>query len=46
MVFSSPIFLFLFFPLTVLLYFLIPAKLLRVRNALLTVASLIFSRFG
>lgn len=46
MVFSSPIFLFLFFPLTVLLYFLIPAKLLRVRNALLTVASLIFYSFG
>ena len=46
MTFSSPIFLFLFFPLTVLLYFLIPAKLLRVRNALLTVASLIFYGFG
>ena len=46
MTFSSPIFLFLFFPLTVLMYFLIPAKLLRVRNALLTVASLIFYGFG
>lgn len=46
MTFSSPIFLFLFFPLTVALYFLIPAKLLRIRNALLTAASLIFYGFG
>ena len=46
MTFSSPVFLFLFFPLTVLLYFLIPAKFLRARNALLTAASLIFYAFG
>ena len=46
MTFSSPVFLFLFFPLTVLLYFLIPAKYLRARNALLTAASLIFYAFG
>ena len=46
MTFSSPVFLFLFFPLTVCGYFLIPAKYLRGRNALLTVASLIFYAFG
>lgn len=46
MTFSAPIFLFCFFPTVLLLYFLIPPKLLRVRNALLTVASLIFYGFG
>ena len=46
MTFSSPVFLFLFFPLTVCGYFLIPAKYLRGRNAFLTVASLIFYAFG
>ena len=46
MTFSSPIFLFIFFPLVFLCYFLIPAKMLRVRNALLTAASLIFYGFG
>ena len=46
MTFSSPIFLFIFFPLVFLCYFLIPAQMLRVRNALLTAASLIFYGFG
>ena len=46
MTFSSPVFLFVFFPLTVLLYFLIPANYLRARNALLTAASLFFYAFG
>ena len=46
MTFSSPIFLFAFFPAVLLLYFLIPSKYLRARNALLTVASLIFYGFG
>ncbi|MCR4761028.1 MAG: MBOAT family protein [Oscillospiraceae bacterium] len=46
MTFSSPIFLFIFFPLVFLCYFLIPAKFLRVRNALLTIASLVFYGFG
>ncbi|MCR5306508.1 MAG: MBOAT family protein [Oscillospiraceae bacterium] len=46
MTFSSPVFLFLFFPLTVCVYFLIPAKFLHGRNAFLTAASLIFYAFG
>lgn len=46
MAFSSPVFLFGFFPLVLLLYFLIPARFLRGRNALLTVCSLIFYGFG
>ena len=46
MVFSSPVFLFLFFPAVLGLYFLIPRKFLQARNAVLTVASLIFYGFG
>ena len=46
MTFSSPVFLFVFFPLVCACYFLIPAKLLRARNALLTVASLLFYGYG
>ncbi len=46
MTFSSPVFLFVFFPLVCVCYFLIPAKFLRGRNALLTAASLIFYGFG
>ena len=46
MTFSSPVFLFVFFPLVLICYFLIPAKFLRARNAFLTVASLIFYGFG
>ena len=46
MTFSSPIYLFIFFPAVFLLYFLISPKHLRARNALLTVASLIFYGFG
>ena len=46
MTFSSPIFLFAFFPLVCVLYFLIPEKHLPLRNALLTAASLVFYGFG
>ncbi len=46
MTFSSPVFLFVFFPLVLCLYFLIPAKFLRGRNVLLTAASLVFYGFG
>ncbi len=46
MVFSSTVFLFIFLPIVWLLYTLIPQKHLKVRNALLSVASLIFYAFG
>ncbi|MCQ2416748.1 MAG: MBOAT family protein [Oscillospiraceae bacterium] len=46
MLFSSPIFLFLFFPLVLICYFLIPSRFLKVRNAFLTIASLVFYGFG
>ncbi|HBI85804.1 MAG TPA: MBOAT family protein [Ruminococcus sp.] len=46
MTFSSPVFLFVFFPLVCACYFLIPARFLRLRNAWLTAASLVFYGFG
>lgn len=46
MTFSSPIFLFCFFPIVFLLYALIPNRFLRLRNALLIVASLLFYGWG
>lgn len=46
MVFSSTVFLFIFLPIVWLLYTLIPQKHLKVKNALLSVASLIFYAFG
>ncbi|MCI8388764.1 MAG: MBOAT family protein [Clostridiales bacterium] len=46
MVFSSTVFLFIFLPIVWLLYTLIPQKLLIVKNALLSVASLVFYAFG
>ncbi|NDO46184.1 MBOAT family protein [Clostridium sp. MD294] len=44
MVFSSAIFLYWFFPITFLLYFIIPNK--NCRNIILTVASIVFYAFG
>ena len=46
MTFSSPIFLFCFFPIVFLLYAVIPNRFLRLRNALLIIASLIFYGWG
>ena len=48
MVFSSNIFLFLFLPLTLILYFTLPAKLVgkKYKNYLLLVASLLFYAWG
>src|SRR5450755_2306914 len=43
MVFSSPIFLFLFFPITLAVYFLLPRRL---RNLWLLAASLVFYGWG
>jgi alginate O-acetyltransferase complex protein AlgI len=43
MVFSSPIFLFLFLPLTIALYYILPVRL---RNSLLLVVSLLFYAWG
>lgn len=46
MTFSSPIFLFCFFPIVFLGYTIIPNRFLRVRNAFLMLASLLFYGFG
>lgn len=46
MVFSSAIFLFVFFPVTVCLYFLIPRDAKRLRNIFLLIASLVFYAWG
>ena len=46
MVFSSAIFLFVFFPVTVCLYFLIPRDAKRLRNVFLLIASLVFYAWG
>lgn len=46
MVFSAPFFLFVFLPITLGIYFLIPAKLLKARNVFLLVASLVFYAWG
>lgn len=46
MTFGSPAFLFIFFPAVFLLYFAVPAKYLRARNAVLTAASLVFYAYG
>ncbi len=46
MVFSSLIFLFLFLPCVLLIYFLCPAKYLKARNIILLMASLFFYFFG
>ena len=46
MVFSSTVFLFIFLPTVWLLYNIIPQKFIKARNALLSVASLIFYAFG
>ena len=46
MVFSSPVFIFLFLPVTILLYYIIPSKFLQAKNGILLVASLIFYAWG
>ena len=46
MVFSSSVFLFAFLPLTLLVYFLIPAGFVMARNTALLIASLIFYGWG
>lgn len=46
MVFSSTVFLFIFLPVIFILHTVIPDKFMRLKNALLSVASLIFYAFG
>lgn len=46
MIFSSTLFLFIFLPVTLLVYYLIPAKHLKIRNIALLCASLIFYAWG
>ncbi len=46
MIFSSPVFLMAFLPATLLLYFLVPARFVTARNAVLLAASLIFYGWG
>ena len=46
MIFSSTLFLFIFLPLTMLLYYIIPKKYIIIKNILLLCASLIFYGWG
>ena len=46
MVFSSNVFLMAFLPVTLLLYFLVPKRYLKVRNAVLLAVSLFFYGWG
>lgn len=46
MVFSSSVFLTVFLPLTMLVYFLVPVRYIKARNAVLLAASLIFYGWG
>ena len=46
MVFSSSVFLMAFLPLTLLAYFIVPARLVKVRNAVLLASSLVFYGWG
>ena len=46
MVFSSSVFLMAFLPLTLLAYFIVPARLVKVRNAVLLASSLVFYSWG
>lgn len=46
MVFSSSVFLIVFLPITLLAYFLVPAKFIKARNSVLLAASLIFYGWG
>ena len=46
MVFSSSVFLTAFLPLTLLAYFLVPARFIKARNAVLLAASLVFYGWG
>ena len=46
MVFSSLTFIFLFLPITLLLYFIIPNRFIKVKNIILLICSLIFYAWG
>ena len=46
MVFSSSVFFMAFLPITILVYFLIPARFLKARNLWLLIASLLFYGWG
>ena len=46
MVFSSSVFLMVFLPLTLLAYFIVPARYIGARNSVLLAASLIFYGWG
>ncbi|MGN0735577.1 MAG: MBOAT family O-acyltransferase [Anaerovoracaceae bacterium] len=46
MVFSSSVFLMAFLPLTLLAYFIVPARMVKVRNAVLLASSLVFYGWG
>ena len=46
MVFSSSVFLMAFLPLTLLAYFLVPARMVKARNAVLLASSLVFYGWG
>ncbi len=46
MVFSSTLFLFLFLPLTIFFYFVIPPRFLKLKNTVLLLASLVFYAWG
>ena len=46
MVFSSLTFIFLFLPITLLLYFIIPKRFIKVKNIILLICSLIFYAWG
>ena len=46
MVFSSSVFLIVFLPVTLLAYFLVPAKFIKARNSVLLAASLVFYGWG
>ena len=46
MVFSSSVFLTAFLPLTLLAYFLVPARFIKARNAVLLAARLVFYGWG
>ena len=46
MLFSSEIFLFLFLPLTLLIYYLLRNKSIKVKNSVLLIASVVFYSWG
>ncbi len=46
MIFSSSVFLFLFFPIVLIIYFIIPERFIKIRNLWLLIMSLIFYAWG